>query len=123
MVISVMLGGALGALLRVVIASAVMQRFSSGFPYGTLTVNVLGSLLIGFVFVFLQHKFVDNVILRYGVIAGLLGGFTTFSAFSLETLNLLSNGQLMAGMSNVIVSVVICVMATLVGVAMARLFV
>ena len=123
MIIAVMLGGALGALLRVAIASVVMQRFASGFPYGTLTVNVLGSLLIGVAFVLLQQKYADSMILRYGVIAGLLGGFMTFSAFSLETLNLLSNGQIVAGMSNIIASVVVCVIATMMGVAMARLFV
>lgn len=85
-------GGALGSALRYGFALGVQRRLGAGWPFGTLAVNLLGSFLIGWVF----HLLASREILAEGprlfIVAGLLGGFTTFSAFSLETLRLLQEG-------------------------------
>ena len=85
-------GGALGSALRYGLALGVQRRLGAGWPFGTLAVNLLGSFLIGWAF----HLLVSREILAEGprlfIVAGLLGGFTTFSAFSLETLRLLQEG-------------------------------
>lgn len=85
-------GGALGSALRYGLALGVQRRLGTGWPFGTLAVNLLGSFLIGWAF----HLLVSREILAEGprlfIVAGLLGGFTTFSAFSLETLRLLQEG-------------------------------
>lgn len=85
-------GGALGSALRYGLALGVQRRLGTGWPFGTLAVNLLGSFLIGWIF----HLLVSREILAEGprlfIVAGLLGGFTTFSAFSLETLRLLQEG-------------------------------
>lgn len=85
-------GGALGSALRYGLALGVQRRLGAGWPFGTLAVNLLGSFLVGWAF----HLLVSREILAEGprlfIVAGLLGGFTTFSAFSLETLRLLQEG-------------------------------
>jgi CrcB protein len=113
-------GGAVGAVLRYWAASAVNSRLGPGFPYGTLTVNVLGSLVIGFLYIWLIERMSSGPVLRAFLMIGLLGAFTTFSTFSIETLNLLESGQLVKALLNVLVSVVICVTAAGLGVLTAR---
>lgn len=113
-------GGALGAVLRYWASSAVHARLGTGFPYGTLTVNVLGSLLIGFLSVWLLERMVAGPGLRAFLLIGLLGAFTTFSTFSLETLNLLEGGEPGRAALNIIASVLVCVAAASLGVLAAR---
>ena len=120
------IGGALGSVSRFLISSAMMQRMSSGasFPLGTLTVNGLGSFLIGFFIVLIQHNFAGHPAqdhLRSFVIIGVLGGFTTFSAFSLETLQLIESGLWNKALLNIILSLLVCIIAAAAGMAAARL--
>ena len=86
-----------------------------------MTVNVIGSLLIGFLSIVLVEKFVVPEEIRLAVLVGLLGGFTTFSAFSYETLNLIQQGNLAGAAGSVIFTVVLCVAASFAGVALARI--
>ena len=113
-------GGAIGALLRYWTSLAVHSRLGSGFPYGTLMVNVLGSLLMGFLYIWLIERIVAGATLRAFLLIGVLGAFTTFSTFSMETLNLVEGGQLGKALLNVVVSVTVCMTAAALGVFAAR---
>ncbi len=113
-------GGALGALLRYWTSVAVHARLGAGFPYGTLAVNVIGSLLMGFLYIWLIERMAAGPALRAFLMIGVLGAFTTFSTFSIETLNLLESGQAGRALINVAVSVLVCISAAAVGVLAAR---
>jgi fluoride exporter len=95
------LGGALGSVLRYLM-SAWMQRLANGtFPFGTLTVNVIGCLLIGFLNALFFGPFLIRAEYRLAVTAGILGGFTTFSSFGWETLSFINDGEWMYAAANV----------------------
>lgn len=90
--LSIALGGALGALARYGLSGWIHARLGSGFPWGTLGVNVLGSFLVGFGLSYLQHTSLPPVSREFLAI-GLLGAFTTFSTFTWETAALLRDGE------------------------------
>ncbi len=113
-------GGALGAVLRYWLSSGVYAWLGRGFPYGTLAVNLLGSLLMGFLYVLLIERLAAGPEWRAALLVGLLGAFTTFSTFSLETLNLLEQAQVLKAVLNALISVLACVFAAWLGVAGAR---
>ena len=104
-------GGGLGAVSRFLVTTALAGKLGN-FPLGTLTANLLGSLLMGLVVGFLAGRF-ESV--RLFVAVGFLGGFTTFSTFSAETLALIQNGQIFAAAANIIVSVATGLLACAVG--------
>lgn len=110
----VALGGALGASLRYLTVLAV------SFPLGTLLVNVLGSFLMGVAFVLLAQKGLDRAALF--IMTGVLGGFTTFSAFSLDALRLYERGDVMQAGTYVLASVGLSIIALVIGVFVARAF-
>lgn len=85
MILAIGLGGAVGALSRHFMAHRVAQMAGHGFPWGTLAVNILGSFLMGLLVTLLAQKFETSQEMRGFLVVGLLGGFTTFSAFSMET--------------------------------------
>jgi CrcB protein len=113
-------GGALGALLRYWTSLAVHSKLGAGFPYGTLTVNVIGSLLMGFLYIWFVDRLAMGPAVRGFLFIGVLGAFTTFSTFSLETLNLIEAGQPGKAVLNVVISVIVCVTAAGLGVLAAR---
>ncbi|MFB3100200.1 MAG: fluoride efflux transporter CrcB [Gammaproteobacteria bacterium] len=113
-------GGATGALMRYWMSNGIYALLGRGFPYGTLTVNVVGSLFMGFCYVFMIERMDISVEWRAGLLIGLLGAFTTFSTFSIETLNLLEAGeQLKAGL-NILLSVTLCIVACWLGMIVGR---
>ncbi|HEC83657.1 MAG: fluoride efflux transporter CrcB [Candidatus Parabeggiatoa sp. nov. 2] len=112
-------GGAIGALLRFWVSTSMYALLGREFPYGTLVVNVLGCLLMGFLYVFMLERFA-SVEWRAALLIGLLGAFTTFSTFSLETLNLLQGGEQIKALLNIFVSVLVCLLATWLGMQLAR---
>jgi CrcB protein len=113
-------GGAVGAVLRYWVSTGVYTLTGRGFPYGTLVVNVLGSLLMGFLYIWLLERIPGGVAARAFLLIGILGAFTTFSTFSIETLNLMEAGQFARALLNTLFSVVLCVGAAALGVMLAR---
>ncbi len=110
-------GGALGAMMRFSLSNAMHSWLGRGeFPYGSLAVNFVGSLLIGFFYVWLFDRLNMGDEWRAFVVVGLLGGFTTFSAFSIESVNLLQRGQLFTMLVYVGLSVSVCIGAAYLGV-------
>lgn len=113
-------GGALGALLRYWVSLGVHHLAGRGFPYGTLTVNVFGSLLMGVLYVLLLERLASDSVTRGFLLIGVLGAFTTFSTFSIETLNLIQSGESTKALLNVVLSVVLCVGAAGFGLLLGR---
>jgi len=119
-VIAIAAGGALGALLRYWVSISVHAVLGRGFPYGTLVVNVMGSLLMGYLFVLLLERLAVDAVWRAAILIGVLGGFTTFSTFSVETINLLEQGAFARALLNILLSVTLCVAAAWLGVLWGR---
>lgn len=113
-------GGATGAVLRFLVSGWVYAVVGRDFPYGTLVVNVFGSLVMGLCFALLVERMGSGPEWRALLMIGLLGAFTTFSTFSIETLNLLEDGELLKAFSNVLLSVVLCLMSAWVGIMVGR---
>ena len=120
LVLAIAAGGATGSLLRFWLSSWVHGFAGRSFPYGTLAVNVLGCFLVGFLFVLFVDRLSDNPVLRAGIFIGVLGGFTTFSTFSIETFNLIEQGAWARAAANMTGSLVLCVGATWIGVLVGR---
>ncbi|MEJ2321471.1 MAG: fluoride efflux transporter CrcB [Gammaproteobacteria bacterium] len=118
-ILLIAVGGAFGAISRYGLSSLVYQLTGRGFPWGTLMVNVTGSLLMGFLSVWLIERIASSD-LRALLMVGFLGALTTFSTFSLETLELIEDGALARAFANMLVSVVVCVAAAWAGVLIAR---
>jgi len=120
----IIVGSALGGAARYALSGAVAERIGETFPWGTLAVNVLGSLVIGF-FVTItapDGRLLVSPLTRQFVAIGLCGGFTTFSSFSLQTLNLLRDGDWIRAGGNVILSVLVCLLAVWIGHVIAESF-
>ncbi len=118
--LNIAIGGALGALLRYWVSGLTYRFFSGGFPWGTLCVNLIGSLLIGFVWGVIETVAVSQNI-RLFVFIGLLGSFTTFSTFSLENFHLLRDGEYWFVFCNIAISVVLGVGLVFIGFFASRL--
>lgn len=118
----VVLGSALGGLLRFVITRWTMH-LSLTFPYGTVLINILGSFVIGYfgTLTLQSGRYPASDNLRLFVMVGICGGFTTFSSFSLQTFDLMRGGAPIRALANVIFSVVLCVAAVAAGHALAHL--
>lgn len=116
------LGGALGSVLRYLMSGLVQRSFASAFPYGTLSVNLIGSLLIGFLWG-LSEEMIPSAAMRLFIFVGMLGAFTTFSTFSLETLNLMRDGQIKFALMNVLVSNILGIALAFAGFSLARQFI
>lgn len=119
----VMLGGALGTGCRLWLSGLIASRYGETFPWGTLIVNVIGSFVIG-LFIGLtgpEGKFMTSPVTRQFVAIGVLGGFTTFSSFSAQTITLVSDGEWLRASMNVILSVALCLIVCWLGNSSASL--
>jgi CrcB protein len=120
LVLAIGAGGALGSILRYSLAAAAHRVVVTTFPIGTLIVNVVGSFAIGILYVWLIERFGLRPEMRAFLIVGVLGGFTTFSSFSLETVTLLMQASYGRAALNVVASVVVCLLGTILGIALGR---
>ncbi len=120
MTVAIAAGGAMGALFRYWVSIGVHKLAGTEFPYGTLTVNVAGSLLMGALYVLFIERMDVDPLWRGALLIGLLGAFTTFSTFSIETLNLVENGEPLRALANVAASVTLCIIACWIGVVAGR---
>lgn len=118
--IPIAIGGALGAMARYAASLGIHGIAGHGFPYGTLVVNVVGSFAIGLLYVLIIESASDLGHYRAPLMVGLLGAFTTFSAFSLETMHLLEAGSLLKAAANVLLNVVMCLVACWGGLTLGR---
>jgi len=118
--IAIAAGGALGAVARFGVSTGVYAMMGRSFPYGTLAVNVFGSLFMGLLYVMLIERLSLSPEFRAILLIGFLGSFTTFSTFSMETLSLIEQAQLLKAAVNIIASVALCLLATWFGIIVAR---
>lgn len=118
-IIAIGTGSFIGAVLRYLLTQFIQSKLLSTFPFGTLTVNIVGCLLIGLVFG-VSAKVNLSQEWRLFLATGLLGGFTTFSAFSYETINLLRDGQFWYASTYVVSSVVVGLVATFIGITIIK---
>ncbi len=119
-ILAIALGGSVGALLRYWTSTGVHTLIGRDFPYGTLLVNVSGSLAMGLLYVLLVERLALGVEWRAALLIGVLGAYTTFSSFSFETLALFEEGEYMKALINIVLSVTLCLVAVWLGVAAGR---
>jgi CrcB protein len=113
----VALGGAIGSLARAWVSVTAVRLVGASFPWGTMVINVAGSLLIGIMAAsaLSPTRTIFTQEVRIFVMVGICGGFTTFSSFSLQTFELLREGRAAAALANIALSVVLCTLATAAG--------
>lgn len=114
-------GGAAGSLARFWVSTGVYALLGRGFPWGTLVVNVLGCFVMGLLAVLLLERSLMPPEVRSALMIGFLGAFTTFSTFSLETLNLIDQGEPIRALLNIVASVVLCLVACWGGIVAGRM--
>lgn len=118
----VFFGGGIGAMARYYLSGAVYRFLPADFPYGNLLVNITGCLTIGLLMTLMEERFLSEPSLRIFLTIGILGGFTTFSSFSYETIALLRDAEVLRASLNITVSVFGCLAATALGMFIGRLF-
>jgi len=118
--LAVAAGGAVGASLRWLLAGTIQRAAGGSFPWGTFVVNALGSLALGFLFVYLIERSTIGELWRLAITVGLLGSFTTFSTYSLESIRLIQSGAFASAAANVLGQVFVCLLLTWFGVQLAR---
>jgi len=106
-------GGFAGAILRFLISSGIQRVAGSAFPYGTISVNTIGSFVIGFLFLYFEHSIEPSQKAMF--VTGLLGALTTFSTFSLETLLMLQGGMYTKALANIAFNILLSIAATMLG--------
>jgi len=118
MILAVALGGAIGAVFRFLISTYVHKLLGASFAYGTLSVNILGSFIIGFLFLYFEQTI--SPYQKAILVTGMLGALTTFSTFSLETILMIQNSLYFNALLNIILNVSLSLSATFLGMVLFR---
>ena len=116
------IGGFIGAILRYLLSGYFYNLYGNKFPYGTLAVNIIGCLILGFFITLAEGKFIVSPQIKSFVAIGLLGAFTTFSTFSFETLVLLQRELYISAFLNIFISISAGLLAVWLGIILAKLF-
>jgi CrcB protein len=119
-VIYIAIFGAVGCVSRYYLSGWTYEKLGWGFPWGTLSVNVVGAFIIGLIMELGLRGALIPANLRIGLTIGFLGGLTTFSTFSYETFKLLENGRIILAFGNIMLSVAACLLFTWLGIALAK---
>ncbi|MBN2079951.1 MAG: fluoride efflux transporter CrcB [Spirochaetes bacterium] len=117
---AIALGGSIGAVFRYLVSKNIQSIYNQILPLGTLSVNVIGSFLLGFLF-FLFDTIIVSRDIRSFLTIGFLGAFTTFSTYSLETINLFKDGEIKLGISNLVLNNLLCFIMVFFGMITSRL--
>jgi len=113
MILAIAIGGALGALGRYFITGYIQNLTGNQFPWGTLSVNILGCALLGVLLAVISNTWSPSAEIRSFFIVGLMGALTTFSAFSFEVVLMVEKGQWLTAITYIVLSVLCCVGATM----------
>ena len=116
------LGGFVGTVIRYWLSDFIARRYGEQFPLGTLAVNAIGCFLAGLLFYFLFDRFPASSNVRSVIFIGLLGGFTTFSAYGMQTFALIRDGEMTLALLNIMVSNVLCLLLVWFGYSLAKAF-
>lgn len=117
----IFLGAGLGGTARYLLSNAIYALLGRHFPWGTLVVNASGSFIMGVLFVLLLNRYAMYAPqLRLFLLVGFLGGYTTFSSFSIETWNLIESGALVTGTMNILLHIILCLGLTWLGITWSR---
>ncbi|MDQ6761664.1 MAG: fluoride efflux transporter CrcB [Bacteroidota bacterium] len=119
-ILAVGIGSCIGGICRYLLSIFIQNKYLSSFPFGTLSVNIIGCLLIGIVFG-VSEKSLLSIEWRMFLVTGFLGGFTTFSSFSNETIGLIRDGQYWPALTYVGASVVVGLLATFIGISLIKM--
>ena len=119
----VALGSGIGGMLRYYISDFVQKNSSSLFPFGTLTVNIIGSFLIGLILFYLDSIKMISAEMRLFLTVGLCGGLTTFSTFSFETIKLIQDSEYLLAGTNVLLNVLVTLLAVLLAALISKLLI
>ena len=114
-------GGALGSVGRYLVGVFAIRVFGPNFPWGTFIVNIVGSLVIGFMAEAVARALNQSAEMRMLIVTGFLGGFTTFSSFSLDTMYLIERGEVMTAILYIAASVGLALIAVTAGLALGRM--
>lgn len=120
-ILLIFIGSGLGGTIRYFVSTHTHLILGKNFPYGTLFVNITGSLIIGFLSVIIMERFSNNAPqLRALLMIGLLGGYTTFSSFSIEAITFFEQGEILKALLYIGLSIVLCLVAAFLGVKLGR---
>lgn len=123
-IIAVAIGGAFGSVARLLLSRWVQLIIPfEQLPWGIIAVNIIGCFFIGVLYGIFELKLLLNPVWRAGLVIGILGGFTTFSSFAIDTVVFLQKGAYFTAISNIFLSVVLCLFATLVGMWTIMMFI
>ncbi len=111
----IFVGGGIGSVLRYAMSGWVYAIMGADFPYGTFAVNIIGSFVIAFFLTIADDRFLVSLNLKAFIAIGILGGFTTFSTFTYETLELFKNGSYITAATNIVGSIVVALLAAWLG--------
>ncbi len=117
----IFVGGGIGSVLRYLVSGWMYVLLGPDFPFGTFAVNIIGSLIIGFFLTIAEDRFLVSPDLRAFVAIGIIGGFTTFSTFTYETLGLLRDGSFFIGATNIVLSITVALLAAWLGTLLGKL--